>query len=133
MKQVTARRCCEEIEQDILEGGLKRPFEDVANPNADPKEERELARPIGCRWGKRLGEERREPRKPRSRKELGVFAAQKEGQHLAAFRARQISKHLWCTKYIQGHSPLLFGLPARSPFTQGTVPSSLTARAKWLP
>lgn len=52
MKQVTARRCCEEIEQDILERGLKRPFEEVANPNADPKEERELARPIGCRWGK---------------------------------------------------------------------------------
>lgn len=52
MKQVTARRCCEEIDQDILAGGLKRPFEEVANPNADPREERELARPIGCRWGK---------------------------------------------------------------------------------
>lgn len=66
MKQVTAGQCCEEIEQTSLEGDQKRPSEEVVNPYADPKEERELARPIGCRWGG--GKEKTVGRNPGARK-----------------------------------------------------------------
>lgn len=98
MKQVTARRCCEEIEQDILEGGLKRPFEEVANPNEDPKEEQELARPIGCRWGK--GVEKRG-------EYLGSRGAGKSSVCLRRKKKASILQHL-----EQGRSVSIYGAPS---------------------
>lgn len=66
-------------------------------------------------------------------KEVGVFGVLNEGQHPAIFRAIQISKHLWSTKYIQGHGPLLFGLPRPFPPFSGNCAFFLPACDEWLP